>query len=337
MGNESLKVFIWIEWCYVPEPKAAKVELVMKFLSIGRHENLFFSVKRLIDKGHQLSGIVTDLAPPEYKIQIQDFVEFAKINGSPILISSDNLEIARFIETLGNVDIGVSVNHRRIINKDVIDLFPLGILNLHGGDLPRYRGNACQAWAIINGEARIGACVHKMMPDILDSGSIISRDYLDINDETKIQEVFDWFEIKSPDLFEDAIEKLAVDSKYEIQKSNDGNLRSHRCYERRPEDGRIKWEDDAKKIIRLINASGSPYPGAYTFLGDKKVSVVDATRAVLFEDISAIPGQVIQVNRNSILVACGDNQAVEIFKISINLEKNITPSKFLSSTRLRFH
>ena len=38
--------------------------------------------------------------------------------------------------------------------EEVIDFFELGILNAHGGDLPRYRGNACQAWAIINGEER---------------------------------------------------------------------------------------------------------------------------------------------------------------------------------------
>ena len=39
------------------------------------------------------------------------------------------------------------------MNK-VISIFTLGILNAHGGDLPRYRGNACQAWAIINGEEK---------------------------------------------------------------------------------------------------------------------------------------------------------------------------------------
>ena len=41
----------------------------------------------------------------------------------------------------------------RMFSQSTIDLFPLGIL-IHGGDLPKYRGNACQAWAIINGEEK---------------------------------------------------------------------------------------------------------------------------------------------------------------------------------------
>ena len=313
----------------------AKMEFVMKFVSIGRHENLYFSVQRLIDKGHELKGIVTDTAPPEYKIQMQDFLNFAKIKKLPILISSDNLEISHFLGELGKLDIGVSVNHRKIINKEVIDNFRLGILNLHGGDLPRYRGNACQAWAIINGERRIGACIHKMMPDALDSGPIIARAYLEIDEKTKIQDVFDWFEIKSPYLFENAIEKLALNSDYEIPHNLSTHLRSHRCYERRPEDAKIEWKEDAKKIIRLINASGSPYPGAYTFLGDLKVFVIDAAEAILLQDISAVSGQVIEIKENSILVACGNNQAIEIFAISIETKNIIIPSKLLPSTKLR--
>ncbi|GAB1465742.1 hypothetical protein MASR2M54_12420 [Aliarcobacter cryaerophilus] len=51
-------------------------------------------------------------------------------------------------------EIAVSLNYSSIISQNVIDLFPLGVLNAHGGDLPRYRGNACQAWAIINGEEK---------------------------------------------------------------------------------------------------------------------------------------------------------------------------------------
>ena len=74
---------------------------------------------------------------------------------------------------------------KSIPNK-IINYFNYGILNAHGGDLPRYRGNACQAWAILNGENKIGLCIHKMVGGELDSGDIISRDYLDIGENTKI-------------------------------------------------------------------------------------------------------------------------------------------------------
>ena len=59
--------------------------------------------------------------------------------------------------------------------------------NAHGGDLPRYRGNACQAWAIINGENKIGLCIHKMIGGELDISDIIARDFLKIDLGTKLQ------------------------------------------------------------------------------------------------------------------------------------------------------
>ena len=46
--------------------------------------------------------------------------------------------------------------------------------NAHAGDLPRYRGNACANWAIINGEDKVGLSIHKMDAG-LDSGPIIQK------------------------------------------------------------------------------------------------------------------------------------------------------------------
>ena len=72
------------------------------------------------------------------------------------------------------------MNYVDVISKEVISSFRLGILNAHGGDLPRYRGNACQAWAIFrNGENKMGLCIHKMVGKI-DSGDILERGY-DLN------------------------------------------------------------------------------------------------------------------------------------------------------------
>ena len=92
---------------------------------------------------------------------------------------------------------GISFNYRNITTQEVIDLFPLGILNGHGGDLPRYRGNACQAWAIINGEKRIRLCVHKMVGGELDSDDIIARDYYPLGLNSRVRQVLEWIERKN--------------------------------------------------------------------------------------------------------------------------------------------
>jgi methionyl-tRNA formyltransferase len=64
-------------------------------------------------------------------------------------IPSPNLRIIKQeLENLGPVDLGLSVNYVSIVDELSTANFRLGILNIHGGDLPRYLGNACQAWAI---------------------------------------------------------------------------------------------------------------------------------------------------------------------------------------------
>ena len=64
-----------------------------------------------------------------------------------------------------------------------------------------YRGNACQAWAILNGEKKIAVCIHAMIGGEIDSGSIIDRKYLRINHNTKVTECWEWLKKKFQQCF----------------------------------------------------------------------------------------------------------------------------------------
>lgn len=57
-------------------------------------------------------------------------------------------------------DLRISVRYNKIIKQRVIDSFPLGIVNTHGGILLEYRGSYCNINAIINGEQDYGATLH---------------------------------------------------------------------------------------------------------------------------------------------------------------------------------
>ena len=77
--------------------------------------------------------------------------------------------------TKENPDIGLTANFPLIFDKKIIDTFAHGIINAHGGDLPRYRGNACQAWAILNGEKEIALSAHLVEAENVDCGRIIKK------------------------------------------------------------------------------------------------------------------------------------------------------------------
>ena len=133
----------------------------------------------------------------------------------------------------------MSVNYPTIIPNSIIRLFRHSILSAHGGDLPRYRGNTCQAWAILNGEKKIGLCIHKMEGNELDCGDIIVRDYMSIDYNTKVTKVWNWRHQQIPRLMIHAIDQLSTDPNYILERQSRNPHDILRCYLRIPEDGCI--------------------------------------------------------------------------------------------------
>ena len=310
----------------------------MKIAIIGRSELLYNTIELLLEKGYEIPLIITSKEAPEYKKTSADYENLAlKINATYILTSKINSEDTMSqIKSLGLIDIAVSVNYSSVISKEIIDLFPLGILNAHAGDLPRFRGNACQAWAIINGEDSVGLCIHRMIGGELDSGDIIVKSYLPININTRIAKTFDWIENEIPKLILNAIIKISkAPTSFEVQSKNPED--ALRTYPRIPSDGKINWNLSSESIVRLINASSEPFSGAFTIYDEEKLII---WRGKLYDDNEnylAIPGQISKIDKNSgsIVVITGDGK-IEIDEIEINRERG-KPSNFIKSIRKRFN
>ena len=306
----------------------------MRVALIGRTEVLYNTAKLLLAQGYEIALIITAKETPEYKITSKDFEGFSKKEKIPYLYTSNIVSALDFINECGQVDVGVSINYSGIIPSSIIDLFPLGILNAHGGDLPRYRGNACQAWAIINGEEKIGLCIHSMIGDELDSGNIICREYLPIDLNSKIEGVYKWITEQTPKLFLESLKHLETNPNFILEHQSKEKKDILRCYPRNYEDGRIKWNDSAIDILRLINASGKPYPGAFCFYKEHKLTILDAELAPS-ENFMAVAGQVTLLSENYIEIATSDGK-LRLLQIQINGE-NINPKEIIPSLRCRLN
>jgi UDP-4-amino-4-deoxy-L-arabinose formyltransferase/UDP-glucuronic acid dehydrogenase (UDP-4-keto-hexauronic acid decarboxylating) len=306
----------------------------MRIAIIGRSETLYNIALSLLEKDHEIVFILTAKEAPEYLRNIEDFRKLADKYRIPFEQGSQIVEYADFLRN-AHADIGVSMNYPGILPQSVIDLFPLGVLNVHGGDLPRYRGNACQAWAIINGEESIGLCVHKMIGGELDSGDILARDYINIDYNTKVTQVLEWIAVCAPKLIHEALQKLKGNPDYVLEKQSKNLNDTLRCYPRKPEDGRIDWSQPAIDVIRLINASNKPYAGAFCEFEGEKLIIWDAELLDDGEVFCAVPGQVARIGDGFIEVACKDAKIV----IS-TCEKNgavCNISTFIKSIRKRLN
>ncbi len=302
---------------------------------IGRSEYTFNSMIKAKEKGHKIAFIVTSKESPEFKYSSDDFKAYAAENEIPFLYEPKlSLQTLNSLGGIKEADICISVNYSGVIPQSVIERFPLGILNAHGGDLPRYRGNACQAWALINGEDQIGLCIHNMIGGELDSGPIIERSYFPIDINTRIQQVYDWMDEEIPILMVKALNNLENDSNCILEKQSKDPRDALRCYPRKPEDGRIDWTKDAEDIVRLINASSEPYSGAFSYLEDEKVIIWRAEVVADHESWCGIPGQVASLSSEGFAeILCG-NGKVRVKVIEIDGSR-VAPAEKIKSLRSR--
>src|SRR5688572_22033548 len=104
------------------------------------------------------------------------------------------------------LDLAVAMLWLHTIDEAIIRTARLGFLNCHGGHLPKYRGNACANWAILNGESSIGTSVHLMTPGQLDNGPVIAQDRVEIGPESTIGEIISALELKGRRLVLEAVE-----------------------------------------------------------------------------------------------------------------------------------
>ncbi|MCM2284776.1 MAG: hypothetical protein NDI81_08350 [Desulfobacula sp.] len=309
----------------------------MNIAIIGRGDLLYATARLSLQRGHVIKLIVTAKDAPEYRSTVKDFALLAKEVGACFLnthLINDQSAIGT-IKGCGAIDIGVSINYVNVISQEVIDLFRLGILNCHGGDLPRYRGNACTAWALLNGEERIANCIHRMEGLRLDSGDIICREYLAVDINTRIKEVYDWFEIRSPMLFMDALERLDKDPGYYLERQSSDPAKALRCYPRIPEDGKIDWHCSAVVIVRLVNASSEPYSGAFCFFEGRQMIIWRAELCRDNEHYCSEPGQISGIDKDggSVTVISG-NGKVRVCEIEYR-GRRCKPAKVITGIRKR--
>lgn len=306
----------------------------MRVAIIGRSEALYDTAERVRARGHAVALVVTAREALEYRRTARDFEAYAAALGVPFLASARAADMLPLLDRLPPIDVGVSVNYPAIVPQAVIDRFRLGILNAHGGDLPRYRGNACQAWAILNGESRIGLCVHRMVGGELDAGDIVARDYLPIDRRTTITQVVAWMVARTPALFETALDRLAADPAYCLERQSADPADALRCYPRRPEDGRIDWTRSADEILRLVNASTHPYAGAFCEFEGQTLRIWAAEPVDDGERFLAVPGQVLRAGDGTVDVATGRGK-LRLTEVEGAASGVVPPDRLIRSIRQR--
>jgi methionyl-tRNA formyltransferase len=294
---------------------------------IGRTGMLLDSAEAVREAGHEIVFVITCKSESFYEKKEFDFSEYANGLKVPFFNSIDLKHIVNEISAL-RADICISINWLNLIPENFLNIFPLGILNAHAGDLPRYKGNAVVNWAILNFEKRIALTIHKMVEKV-DSGPYLLKEFLDINEETYIGDVYEWLALTIPKKFVEALDVVKTNGFIE----QDQSIKTLRTYPRIPSDSKINWSCDVEFILAIIRASSHPFDGAFCFVNDTdlKLKIFRASKFHVDFDFSAIPGQLC-FKFGDLPVVAARNGLLVIEECSISNMNTVDTMKFITNS-----
>jgi len=107
-------------------------------------------------------------------------------------------------------DLVLSIRYGSILKQDVLGLPRLGVLNLHSGVLPDYRGVMATFWAMLNDEKKIGTSLHYIVDAGIDTGRIVAQSHVDVEaDKSYLWHVLQLY-VEGVALLIEAISTLAL-------------------------------------------------------------------------------------------------------------------------------
>jgi methionyl-tRNA formyltransferase len=216
----------------------------------------------------------------------------------------------------------VVVGYGQIIPQVVIDIAPLGILNVHASSLPKYRGAAPIQWAIARGETRTGVTIMRIDAG-LDTGDVLVQAETAIGPEEGAVELGARLARMGAPLLVEALAGLAS-GKIVPQKQDPSQATSAPILKK--EDGRIDWRRSADEIHNLVRGF-QPWPGAYTTFRGQSLHIWRARTS----GASYPPGVIASVK--PVRVGCGAG-SLELLEVQLQGRKRMPASDFANGQRL---
>jgi methionyl-tRNA formyltransferase len=256
-----------------------------------------------------------------------DLFEFAKQNNIKV-IESEKLNNSKLIDRILKLgcNSAFSISCRSIIGKKFLKSFENRVFNIHPSLLPIERGAGILSWRIMNGRKYVAATLHQINEGI-DTGDIILQEKKYLKTKNVNPE---YYSIKTDELYEKLLlEFLKMIKKQKFIKLKKQNEQYSTYFSRlyTENNGAIDWNWTNKEIELFINAFRFPYPGAFTFVNDKKISILEAKSEQSKDYFHPyIYGKVIQKFQDGSIRIVTKNGFLRINEISIK-GKILNPSK----------
>jgi methionyl-tRNA formyltransferase len=278
--------------------------------------------------GHEVVAVVTQPDRPAgrgRRVSLSPVKARAMAAGIPVL-QPERLRDPAWVEPIRalGADVAVVVAFGQILPKAVLDAPSRGSINVHASLLPKYRGAAPIAWAVIRGETESGITTFQM-DEGMDTGPILLAERTPIRPgETAGELALRLSEIGAR-VLGDTLARL--DAISPIPQHHEAATLAPRL---RKEDGHLDWSAPAEALVNRIHGC-NPWPGASTPAPSGRLTVWRARTATRVD--AAAPGTLVP-GPATLLVAAGQG-AVEPIEVQPENRRVVSWADYLRGARLR--
>lgn len=215
-------------------------------------------------------------------------------------------------------DVIVVAAYGKILPKTVLELPPMGCVNVHGSLLPKYRGAAPIQWSVINGDAVSGVTTMQMAEGI-DTGDMLLREETEIRPDETGGSLFDRLSRMGARLLVRTLRGLAAG---EICPVPQEEAAASYAPMLKKETAEIRWDRPAREIDCLVRGL-NPWPVAWTRIYGKRLKVYGAAVRA-----DAGPCGMAEEKDGAFLVYCGEG-ALELTELQAENGKRMSGTDYL--------
>lgn len=303
----------------------------MRVVFMGTSSFAVPSLEALVSAGHEVVAVITQPDRPSGRGR--------QMHQSPVKQVAERLSLPVFqpekireansvekVRSYGPLDAIVVASFGQIIPQSILDIPKYGSINVHASLLPKYRGAAPIHYSIMQGDKVTG--VTTMMMDAgLDTGDMLLKRETEIEPQETTGELEPRLAQIGAELLIETLDRL---ERGDIERIPQDNSQATVARSIKREQGIIDWNKPAFEIVNLVRAF-SPRPGAFTSLEGTQIRVNIAETGP--ETGGKSTGEVVEVSKDSILVAAGEG-SVLLIEIQPENRRRMNAGEFARGARL---
>ena len=278
----------------------------MRVVFMGTPDIAATCLKKILADGFQVVGVYTQPDRPKnrgMKLFPSPVKEVALAHDLPVF-QPENFREEETVKELAELkpDVVAVVAYGRILPQKVLDVAPLGFINIHASLLPKYRGSAPYQWAVLDGLQETGVSAMYLCRE-MDAGDVIDVAKTPIDPNETAGMLLDRLAILGAELLSSTLTKVERGEAKGVPQDE-----SFVCYAPMLDKSMcpIDFTKTAQQVHNQVRGL-HPWPVATTCIGGKNMKIHETVIA----EGKGTPGQILGLTKTGLLIACGEG-AVEI-------------------------